>query len=286
MMAVILKGKEVAQHKRSQIMARVGKLKAMNIYPALNIIMVGGREDAKAYARGASKALSECGISCHTVVFPEDINKERLIEEVSAMNNDPRVHGLLVMRPIPGEIGWDAVERNISPDKDVDCITMHNLSKVFKGKEGGFNPCTAQAVMEILNHYNIDVEGRKVGVVGRSMGVGKPAAMLLLKRNATVTVCHSKTKDLARETSAADVIVAAAGVPKMIGAGHVKKGSIVIDVGINMVSGRLVGDVDFDELEPLVSMITPVPGGVGSVTTTVLMENILTAAERLAGKPG
>jgi methylenetetrahydrofolate dehydrogenase (NADP+)/methenyltetrahydrofolate cyclohydrolase len=285
-MAVILKGKEVAQAKKPGIMERVRTLKTMDICPALNIVMVGDREDAHAYTKGASKALSACGIGCHAANFPEDIKQDKLLKRISAMNNDPLVHGILVMRPIPRSIEWNAVERVISPDKDVDCITTHNLSRIFKGEQGGFNPCTAQAVIEVLAHYGVSVEGKKVAVIGRSLVVGKPVAMLLLQKNATVTICHSKTTRLDRITSAADIIVAAAGMPGLIGAEHVKKGSIVLDVGINMVGGKLVGDVDYDRAAQYAAMITPVPGGIGSVTTSVLMENILTAAERLAGKPG
>ncbi len=283
-MAVILKGADVAQAKKPAIMARVDALKAMGICPALGIVMVGNRDDSQAYARGALKALSACGIDCNVANFPRDIKQQQLLEEIRAMNADIKVHGILVMRPIPPAIEWEVVENMVSPQKDVDCIASQNLSKVFKGERDGFNPCTAQAVMEVLEHYGISVAGKRAVVIGRSLVVGKPVAMMLLQRNATVTICHSKTSELARVTSRADIIVAAAGTAGLVKSEHVKKGSIVLDVGINVVDGKLTGDVDFKQVEPYVSMITPVPGGIGSVTTSVLMENILTAAERLAGK--
>lgn len=283
-MAVLLKGSQVAQAKREQIITRVKTLKEQGITPNLNIIMVGSTADARAYAKAAAKVLMDCGIACNTTGFPEDIKQDRLLEKISDINSDPSVHGILIMQPIPRSIEWGAVQGVISPEKDVDCITTHNLSMVFQGAEGGLNPCTAQAVMEVLDHYDIDVEGKKVVVIGRSLVVGKPVAMLLLGKNATVTICHSRTEDLAKETLAADIIIAAAGQPKLVGPEHVKENSIVIDVGINVVGGKMVGDVDFQRVEPKASRITPVPGGVGSVTTSVLMENLLTAAEGISGK--
>ncbi|MDD2573623.1 MAG: tetrahydrofolate dehydrogenase/cyclohydrolase catalytic domain-containing protein [Bacillota bacterium] len=283
-MATILKGGEVARAKKSGIMKRVDALKERGICPALCIVMVGDRKDSHAYVKGATKALTGCGIDCHLAHFPEGINQNQLLEEINAINKNPEYNGIIVMRPVPDTIRWGAIEEAISPEKDVDCITIKNLSKLFKGEGGGFYPCTAKAVVDTLDHYGIKVEGKKVVVVGRSLVVGKPAAMLLLQRNATVTICHSKTLDLGRITSEADIIVAAAGVPHLLGANSVNRESIVLDVGINVVDGKLTGDVDFDRVEPLVSMITPVPGGVGSVTTSVLMENIVTAAQRLAGE--
>lgn len=184
------------------------------------------------------------------------------------------------MRPVPSAIRWEAVEEAISPAKDVDCITAQNLAGVFKGDTDVFYPCTAKAVVDMLDHYEINAEGKKAVVIGRSLVVGKPLAMMLLQRNATVTICHSRTRDLAEISSQADILVAAAGTPGLVGPDFVNENSIVLDVGINMVDGKLKGDVDFERVAPLVSMISPVPGGVGSVTTSVLMENIVTAAEK------
>lgn len=280
-MAFILKGGEVARSKKAELVKRVKALRDKDVHPALCIIMVGDREDSQAYAKSASKALADCGIKCKLADFPGDIKEQKLLEEIDAINGEPRFHGILIMRPIPGDAKWESIERIISPEKDVDCITMHNLAKVFMGDDSGFYPCTAQAVMEMLDFYDIEIEGKNVAVIGRSLVVGKPVAMLLLQKNATVTLCHSRTKNLDSVTSRADIIVAAAGSAHLLGTGSVRKESIVLDVGINVVDGKLTGDVDFDKVEPLVSMISPVPGGVGTVTTSVLMENIVTAAERL-----
>ncbi|NLO25077.1 MAG: bifunctional 5,10-methylene-tetrahydrofolate dehydrogenase/5,10-methylene-tetrahydrofolate cyclohydrolase [Clostridiales bacterium] len=278
-MALLLNGKEVARTKKDQIIKRVDALKARGISPALCIVMVGDRADSHAYVKGATKALSGCGIGCHLAHFPETVGEQQLLEEIKAINQNPEYHGIIVMRPVPAAIRWETIEEAISPAKDVDCVTVQNLAGVFKGDAGVFYPCTAKAVVDTLDHYGVEMQGKNVVVIGRSLVVGKPLAMLLIKKNATVTICHSKTLDLDRVTSRADIIVAAAGTPGLVGPASVNKDSIVVDVGINMVDGKLTGDVDFDRVEPLVSMITPVPGGIGSVTTSVLMENIVTAAE-------
>lgn len=283
-MTQILRGAEVANAKKSVIIKRTEVLKAKGLCPALCIVMVGDKGDAQAYAKSASKTLAHCGIQCHIADFPGDIGTQGLIEEIKGINENPDYHGILIMRPLPETMQWGLIENIISPEKDVDCITMDNLSKVFKGDDSGFYPCTAQAVVEILDYYGIELKGKNVVVIGRSLVVGKPAAMLLLQRNATVTLCHSKTKNLNGITSKADIIVAAAGIPHLLGEESVRKESIVLDVGINLVKGKLVGDVDFDRVAPLVSMISPVPGGIGSVTTSVLMENVVIAAERLMDK--
>ncbi len=280
-MAFIMKGAKVARDKKAKLVKRVQTLKAGGINPTLCIVMVGDRKDADAYAKSASKALTGCGIDCRLTNLPGDIKEERLLHEIKTINEDPEFHGILIMRPLPDSIKWDSIEDAISPEKDVDCITTYNLAKVFKGDDSGFYPCTAQAVMDMLEYYDVELEGKNVAVVGRSLVVGKPVAMLLLKKNATVTLCHSRTRDLNGVTSAADIVVAATGVAHIIGKGSIKRNSIILDVGINVLDGKLVGDVAFDEVEPLVSMISPVPGGIGSVTTAVLMENVVTAAERL-----
>ncbi|HZX46265.1 MAG TPA: tetrahydrofolate dehydrogenase/cyclohydrolase catalytic domain-containing protein [Clostridia bacterium] len=279
-MAFIMKGTDVAQAKKQGIIKRVEALKERGVSPALCIIMVGDREDSHAYVKGATKALARCSIGCHLAHYPEDISRHRLLEEIEAINQNPEYHGIIVMRPVPSAIRWEAVEGTISPAKDVDCITAQNLAGVFKGDTDVFYPCTAKAVVDMLDHYRVSVEGKKAVVIGRSLVVGKPLAMMLLQRNATVTICHSRTRDLAKAASQADILVAAAGTPGLVGPDFVNKDSIVLDVGINMVDGKLKGDVDFERVAPLVSMISPVPGGVGAVTTSVLMENIVTAAEK------
>ena len=279
-MAFIMKGTDVAQAKKQGIIKRVEALKERGVSPALCIIMVGDREDSHAYVKGATKALAGCGIGCHLAHYPEDISQHRLLEEIEDVNQNPEYHGIIVMRPVPSAIRWEAVEETISPAKDVDCITAQNLAGVFKGDTDVFYPCTAKAVIDMLDHYGVNAEGKKAVVIGRSLVVGKPLAMMLLQRNATVTICHSRTRDLAEISSQADILVAAAGTPGLVGPDFVNENSIVLDVGINMVEGKLKGDVDFERVAPLVSMISPVPGGVGSVTTSVLMENIVTAAEK------
>jgi len=280
-MAVILSGKEVAEQKKIDIRRRVQQLKSNGVQPTLDIAMVGDREDSLAYIKGAHKALDSCGIECRVSSYPETITIGHFIGEIQKKNNDDSVHGIIIMRPLPGSLDWKMVEETLSPAKDVDCITPSNLAGVFSGLRDVFYPCTAQAVIDILDYYHIDLKGKNVAVVGRSMVVGKPVSMMLLQRDATVTISHSKTADLEKVVSAADIVVAAAGKPGLVKDRHVKQGAVVIDVGINFVEGRLVGDVDFDSVEMKASMITPVPGGVGSVTTGVLMEHIAVAAENI-----
>ena len=277
-MAFIMKGTDVAQVKKQGIIKRVEALKERGVSPALCIIMVGAREDPRLRKRPQRPWRVRYWLS--PGALPEDISQHRLLEEIEAVNQKPEYHGIIVMRPVPSAIRWEAVEEAISPAKDVDCITAQNLAGVFKGDTDVFYPCTAKAVVDMLDHYEINAEGKKAVVIGRSLVVGKPLAMMLLQRNATVTICHSRTRDLAEISSQADILVAAAGTPGLVGPDFVNENSIVLDVGINMVDGKLKGDVDFERVAPLVSMISPVPGGVGSVTTSVLMENIVTAAEK------
>lgn len=283
-MAVVLKGKEVADVKKAGVKERVEVLKSKGVNPTLSIVMVGNREDSLAYAQGAKKALSSCGIGCRIDRFPESISQEEFIENIERINADNGVHGILIMRPLPNSIEWDQVQRAVMPEKDVDCITTYNLGRVFEGRKDVFYPCTARAVMDILDYYRVELQGKKAVVVGRSLVVGRPVAVMLLQKNATVTVCHSKTANLPEVTSRGDILVAAVGVPQMVKKEHVKQGAVVIDVGINVVGGKLVGDVDYYEVSQVAGMITPVPGGVGSVTTAVLMEHVVTAAEKLHKK--
>lgn len=280
-MSVILSGKEVAEQKKTDIRRRVQQLKASGVQPALDILMVGDREDSLAYIKGARKALDSCGIECRVSSYPETISAGDFTREIQKKNNDGSVHGIIIMRPLPSTLDWETAEETLSPAKDVDCITPANLAGVFSGLKGVFYPCTAQAVIDTLDYYDIDIKGKNVAVVGRSMVVGKPVSMMLLQGDATVIISHSKTADLEKVTSAADIVVAAAGKPKLVKDRHVRPGAVVIDVGINFMDGKLVGDVDFDSVEAKASMITPVPGGVGSVTTGVLMEHIVAAAENI-----
>ena len=284
-MAEILKGKDAGDAMKERLSAKNTELLAKGVTPLLNIVRIGERPDDLAYERGALKKFESVGIQTRVSVYPEDISWAEFETEFRKINDDPDVHGILLFKPFPKHIDEDAVKNIINPGKDVDGMCDANIAKVFAGDGTGFAPCTPTAVIELLKHYGIPLKGAKVTLVGRSMVVGKPLAMLLLKENATVTICHTRTADLASECRAADVLIAAAGAAKMIKAEHVKEGAVVIDVGINLdEEGNLCGDVDFEEAEPLASKITPVPGGVGSVTTSILAMHTLKAAERfLAG---
>ena len=248
--------------------------------PKLAIIRVGERPDDMSYERGATKKMEKVGFACETFVFPETIDNEAFQKEFDAINDNPQIDGILLLRPLPKHLDEEAVVDRISPEKDLDGISPVNLAKVFAGDKTGFAPCTAEAVVEMLDFAGIDVTGKRVTVVGRSLVIGKPVSMLLLKKNATVTICHTKTKDMKEECRRADILVAAAGVAKMINAEYVGKGAVVIDVGINVDNnGKLCGDVDTDGISSLASVATPVPGGVGSVTTSVLAKHLLQAAK-------
>ena len=281
-MAELLKGKDAGDALKEELIAQKDALLARGVAPLLNIVRIGERPDDLAYESGALKKFEALGIGTKVSVFPEDVLWKDFEEGFKKINDDPAVHGILLFKPFPKHIDEGAVKSIINPAKDVDGMCDANIAKVFAGDKSGFAPCTPSAVVELLKHYDIPLKGAKVTLVGRSMVVGKPLAMLLLKENATVTICHTGTADLPAECRAADVLIAAAGAAKMIKAEHVKEGAIVIDVGINLDEDeKLCGDVDFAQVEPLASKITPVPGGVGSVTTSILAMHTLRAAEFL-----
>ncbi|MBR4940563.1 MAG: bifunctional 5,10-methylene-tetrahydrofolate dehydrogenase/5,10-methylene-tetrahydrofolate cyclohydrolase, partial [Clostridia bacterium] len=281
-MARLLKGAEVAAATDAKTSELVAKLKAQGIETTLAILRVGERSDDLAYERGAAKRCETVGIKLHREVLPADVSQEVLMKTLEKLNNDPAIHGILIFSPLPKHLDMKAVRNALRPEKDVDGITDGSLAGVFTGSEKGFCPCTAEASAEILDFYGVNCCGKSAVVVGRSLVVGKPAAMLLLARNATVTVCHTRTPDIAAVTRNADIVVAAAGCMNMIGKSHASQGQIIVDVGINWdaEANRLRGDVDFDEVEPVVEAITPVPGGVGSVTTSILARHTALAAER------
>jgi len=280
-MAQVLKGMEVANAMKERLIAENADLIAQGVTPCLAIIRVGERQDDLAYERGALKRFEGLGIAVKVSVFPEDISQDEFEAEFKKVNEDANVHGILLFRPLPKSLDENAILRIIDPEKDMDCMCDTNIAKVFAGDESGYAPCTPEGVVELLKHFEVPLKGSKVTIVGRSMVVGKPLAMLLLKENATVTICHTRTADLAAECKAADILIAAAGKAKMIAAEHVNEGTVVIDVGINVDDeGNLCGDVDFEAVEPLASMITPVPGGVGSVTTSILAMHTLKAAAK------
>ncbi len=280
-MAEILKGIEAVNGMKDRLIEKNNELISKGVTPCLCIVRIGERPDDLSYERGALKRFEGLGIKTQVCVFPENITQESFEAEFIKINDDVNVHGILLFRPMPKHISEEAIKKIINPEKDMDCMCSENIAKVFAGDESGYAPCTPMAVMELLKHFNIPVKGKKVTVVGRSMVVGKPLSMLLLKEHATVTICHTKTEDLVAECQGADIVIAAAGVAKMIKAKHIKPGTTVIDVGINLdENGNLCGDVNFAEVEPLASKITPVPGGVGTVTTSILAMHTLKAAEK------
>ena len=280
-MAVLIDGKLVSETTRENIKNEVAKLKdEFNITPGLAVIVVGNDPASAVYVRNKHKACVAVGIESYQIEFPETITEHELIEKIQALNNDPSVSGILVQLPLPTHISEIAVAKAISPEKDVDAFHSENVGKIMIGKYD-FLPCTPAGIIRLLDYYNITVEGKSCVVIGRSNIVGKPMALLLLERNGTVTVCHSRTKNLAEITKDADIIVVAIGKPKFLSADMVKPGAVVIDVGINRGDdGKLVGDVDFASVSELASYITPVPGGVGPMTITMLLENTLTAAKK------
>ena len=252
--------------------------------PKLAIVRVGEKPDDMSYERGAVKKMENFGLRVQTYVFPEQISDSDFKAEFSAINRDPDVSGILLLRPLPKQIAETDIEKMIDPEKDLDGISPANIARVFAGDKTGFAPCTAEAVIEVLKANEIDMTGKNVTIVGRSMVVGRPLSMLMLKENATVTICHTRTRDLETECRRAEILVAAAGKAKMLDGRHVGQDAIVIDVGINVdENGKLCGDVDFPSIEPLASMATPVPGGVGAVTTAVLAKHLVLAGRRQRG---
>lgn len=247
--------------------------------PHLAIVRVGERPDDLAYERGAVKKMEKVGFLCTQYAFPEDITQEAFVEAFEKINHNKEIDGILLLRPLPKQIDEKQIEKLILPEKDLDGISPMNQAKVYAGDESGFAPCTAEAVVEILDYAGVDVTGKRVTVVGRSLVIGKPVSMLLMKKNATVTVCHTRTADMQGTCRNAEVLVAAAGVAKMIKSDYVAEDAVVIDVGINVdEAGNLCGDVDFDAISHA-KAATPVPGGVGSVTTSVLAKHLLKAAK-------
>ncbi|NLL38997.1 MAG: bifunctional 5,10-methylenetetrahydrofolate dehydrogenase/5,10-methenyltetrahydrofolate cyclohydrolase [Clostridiales bacterium] len=280
-MAEILKGKDVVAALKEKMIADVEALKARGIVPTLAIVRVGERGDDIAYERGATKRCAGVGVEVKNIVLPADATQEELIAEIEKINKDPSIHGCLLFRPLPKHMDDDTVRRALAPEKDVDGITDISMAGVYSGSNLGFPPCTPKACMEILDFYNIDVTGKNVVVIGRSLVVGKPAAMMLIKKNATVTVCHTKTKDMALICKKADIIIASAGRAGVVDNSYLSPGQVVIDVGINVDDeGNLKGDVDFEAAEKTVAAITPVPGGVGTVTTSVLVKHVIEAAKK------
>ena len=280
-MAKRLLGKEVTAALNERIKADAEALKAKGVNPTLCIIRVGENESDISYERGATKRCETLGVACEKILLPEDVSQEELLATIDKVNKNDQIHGVLLFRPLPKHLDQSVIENALDPAKDVDCMTDGSMSGVFTGKNVGFPPCTPQACMEIVDHYGIDCTGKKAVVVGRSLVVGKPAAMMLIKKNATVTVCHTRTVDMPSVVREADIVIVAAGRAGVVDDTYLRAGQVVIDVGINVnAEGKLCGDVDFEKAEPIVEAITPVPGGVGSVTTSVLVGHVVEAAKR------
>lgn len=276
----IIKGKPVADKISESLIKEVDELVNEGITPKLAIVRAGSRGDDLAYERGALKRCQNIGIDTEVFELPEDIAQEKYIDLLKKINNDKNIHGVLCFRPLPKQLDEKVIKYAICPEKDIDCFNPINFAKVVEGDKSGFPPCTAQAVLEILKFYEVELKGKKVTVLGRSNVVGKPAAMLLLAEHATVTICHSRTIDLPKVASDAEILVAAVGKAKMATADFVKEGAVVVDVGINITEdGNLCGDVDTDGVIDKVSMITPVPAGVGSVTTSILAKHVVKACK-------
>lgn len=279
-MAIIIDGKEVAKEKREQIKKRVAELKAEGKSVGLAVIIVGENPASRVYVNNKKKGCLEVGIESFEYALPESTTEEELKTLVKKLNNDDRVNGILCQLPLPKHINEDAVINTISPEKDVDVFHPQNVGHIMIG-DYTFLPCTPAGIMEMLKFYNISVSGKKCVVIGRSNIVGKPMAMLLLKENGTVEICHSRTENLKEETLSADILVAAVGKTRFVTEDMVKQGAVVIDVGMNRdEDGKLCGDVDFNNVEKKASYITPVPGGVGPMTITMLLENTVRAVEK------
>lgn len=273
-----LRGMPVVQALADKLGGDMRQLRQAGITPKLAIVRVGGREDDLAYERGIVKRFAAVGAVAQTTALRADCTQQELEQTVTDLNNDISVHGILLFRPLPKPLSEERIKAMISAEKDVDCMGTANMAHVFAADRQGYPPCTPQAVVEILDYYKIDVTGKKITIVGRSLVVGKPLAMLLLGKNATVTVCHTKTRNLPEECRRADVLICCSGVAKMIRKDDVSPGQIVIDVGIHMDQGKLCGDVDYAGVADIVGAITPVPGGVGTVTTSVLLKHTIQSA--------
>lgn len=280
-MADLLLGKPVADAMAADIVARAKALTASGKQPTLAIVRVGERSDDLTYERSAMKRADACGIAVKQFVLPADASTDDVLAAVATVNSDDSIHGCLLFRPLPEGIDEQAVCNALDPAKDIDGITRGSLATLLAGTGEGFAPCTAAACIDILDHHGINPQGKKAVVLGRSLVIGKPVALMLLARNATVTVCHSRTQDLASAVRDADIVVCATGRARAYGADLFAPGQTVLDVGINFDDeGNLCGDADFDAVESVVSAITPVPRGVGSVTTVAMLRNVVIAAER------
>ncbi len=278
--ASIMDGKAVAERARLAIKAQVAKLREK---PGLAAVLVGENPASKVYVGIKRKTCDEVGIYSELYKLPEETTEKELLALVEKLNNSSKIHAILVQMPLPSQISEQKVLNAISLEKDVDGFSPVNIGRLVAGKPGSV-PCTPKGIIRLLDEYKVEIDGKNAVVIGRSNIVGKPVSLLLLNRNATVTICHSKTKNLAKQTLMADIVVAAAGKPNLLTGDMVKEGAVVIDVGINRVNGKMVGDVDFDSVRKKASLITPVPGGVGPMTIAMLMENTLERYREITGR--
>ncbi len=280
-MMIELRGAPVAAAISEKCRIKTEQLAAKGITPKLAIIRVGEKKDDISYEKNAVKRFSAVNAETETHILSEDVSQNEAEELILSLNSDRSVHGILILRPLPPQINEERIKRLIDPAKDADCMCYETLGELTASRDIGMAPCTPLAVMEILDHYGIELTGKKVTVVGRSSVVGLPLAVMLIKRNATVTVCHTKTLDLSRECSDADILIAAAGRAGIIGADCISEGQILIDVGINFKDGKICGDIDHDAAVLKAAAATPVPGGVGAVTTSVLLKQTVDSASKL-----
>ena len=285
-MAQLLLGKEVTASLNEEIRRKVAQLNEQGVTPKLGIVRIGEREDDISYERGATKRCETLGVAFEKFLLPADASEEEVLKVIQAVNEDDSIHGVLLFRPLPRHLNEDKIVNALAVEKDVDGITDLSMASVFMGRGAGYAPCTPSACMRILDHYGIDCTGKKAVVIGRSNIVGLPVSKLLLDANATVTMAHSRTRNLAEVTRGAEILVVAIGRPKFVTAEMVSPGAVVIDVGVNRdpETGKLCGDVDFAAIEPKASVITPVPGGVGPMTICCLMENTIECFLRRAGR--
>ncbi|MBR3250034.1 MAG: bifunctional methylenetetrahydrofolate dehydrogenase/methenyltetrahydrofolate cyclohydrolase FolD [Clostridia bacterium] len=280
-MATIIDGKALAQKIRSNLKIECDELKSRGILPKLAVILVGNDSASKIYVRNKNRACEEVGIEFEEYILNSDITQDELINLINSLNSKKDVHGILLQSPIPNHLDINQAFRTIAPDKDVDGFNPLNVGKLTLGQDT-FVSCTPYGVIKMFEEYNIDLSGKNLTIIGRSNIVGKPLIQCCLNKNATVTICHSKTKDLKEHTKNADIVICAIGKAKFITEDMIKEGAVIIDVGINRTEeGKLVGDVDFQNVEKKASYITPVPGGVGPMTITMLMNNVIKAAKQL-----
>lgn len=278
----VIKGAQVVEAMGGRITKQVEELKNAGVEPCLAILRVGEDGSQMAYERGARNRLDKYGIKCETTALEQDVSQGDFENAFRRLNDDPDVHGILILQPLPKSLSIESIKNEINPLKDVDAISPMTLYRVFAWDKQAFAPCTAEGVIEILDSIGTQYRGKKCVIVGCSLVVGRPLGMLLLARDATVTYCHEFTVDVPKEARDADILISAAGVPKLIGAGHVNENMTVVDVGINVgADGKMCGDVDFDAVKDIVANITPVPGGAGSVTTSVLADHVVRAAKAL-----